>query len=59
MARGSPAAQAGLRRGDIIFGLDGRPVRSLEELQEAAPRRPGRVALNLPRGGAELVLLIG
>jgi serine protease Do/serine protease DegQ len=59
VARGSPAARAGLRRGDIILGVDGRPVRSLEELEEAAPRRPGRVALNLLRGGTELVLLIG
>ena len=59
VARGSPAAQVGLRRGDIILGVDGQPVRSLEELREAVQLRHGRVALNLLRGGTELVLLIG
>jgi serine protease Do/serine protease DegQ len=50
---GSPAAQAGLQKGDIVTGLNGRPVRSAAELRA----RLGVVAvgetveLQLVRGG--------
>jgi len=33
VAAGSPAAQAGLQKGDIVTGLNGRPVRSAAELR--------------------------
>ncbi|OUC14273.1 MAG: serine protease [Alkalinema sp. CACIAM 70d] len=31
---GTPAAKAGIRRGDVITAIDGQPVRSAENLQE-------------------------
>ena len=42
VARGSAAARAGLRRGDLIIGVDGSTVGSLAELRAALPR--GQVA---------------
>ena len=43
VARGSPAAAAGLRRGDIILGVDGQAVSSLDELAAAAARTAARL----------------
>jgi putative serine protease PepD len=52
--RGSPAAQAGLRSGDVIVSLDGRPVRDPSALAAAvAAHEPGdTVALGYRRNGA-------
>ncbi|KDB08137.1 protease Do [Burkholderia sp. lig30] len=42
---GGPAAQAGLKAGDVVLGLDGQPVAdSLELLGAVARLRPGRQA---------------
>lgn len=57
--RGSPAAVAGLRRGDIILGVDGQPVASIEELDDALAQASGRVELDLLRGSRQLALVIG
>ena len=41
---GSPASKAGLREGDVVVSIDGRPVRSSEDVVEGAARaRPGRL----------------
>jgi regulator of sigma E protease len=37
VAPGSPAERAGLRRGDAIAAVNGRPVRSFRELNQLAP----------------------
>lgn len=58
VARGSPASRIGLRRGDIILGLDRQPVRSLAELRAAAPRPGEPMTLNLLRGNTEIMLVI-
>ena len=58
VARGSPAASAGLRRGDLIIGVDGTPVGSLADLRAVAPRGRGRLTINLLRGTTELALVI-
>jgi serine protease Do len=46
---GSPAAMGGLRRGEIIIGLDGKPVKRMSTLRnEIAMMRPGtKVTLKL------------
>jgi regulator of sigma E protease len=51
VSRHSPAAAAGLRSGDRIVQLDGRPVRYLEDLQAATLTHSGeRVTLTVQRG---------
>lgn len=51
--RGSPAHQAGLRVGDILLELDGRPLRdSVDFLNTIAPLKPGaKVAVTVWREG--------
>jgi Do/DeqQ family serine protease len=53
---GGPAAAAGLRRGDVILSVRGRPVASYEDLFTQLSRfRPGdRVALGIARRGQRL-----
>jgi serine protease Do len=57
---GSPAAEAGVLTGDIIFGLDGHAIRSVRELTYAvrtgAPTRPWTV--RLLRGGERRELTV-
>lgn len=52
--RGSPAATAGVRPGDVITELDGTAVRSVEDLLSALRRtRPGaQVPMSVQRGGS-------
>jgi Do/DeqQ family serine protease len=59
VARKSPAARAGLRRGDIILAVNGHAVRSLAELLETAPHGGGPLTLNLLRGNMELLVEVG
>jgi serine protease Do len=51
----SPAAEAGLREGDVVVSLDGTPIRQSSHLQELiAEREPGdRVTLDIYRDHAE------
>ncbi len=54
-----PAAQAGLRAGDVIVAVGGRQVRSVDDVAQAiAQERPGRkVAIGLlGEGSAEVTL---
>jgi len=52
---GSPAAQAGLRTGDRVTAIDGRPVESWQALVEAVRRHPGSpVRLAILRDGQRL-----
>lgn len=50
----SPGASAGLRAGDVVVGLDGRPIETATQLTtELAERRPGeRVRLTIVRDRA-------
>lgn len=45
-----PAAAAELRRGDIVLGVNGRPVKTVEELREAASKAGKSVSLLIQRG---------
>jgi S1-C subfamily serine protease len=58
VAQGTPAAEAGLERGDIITGIDGDTVRSMQELAGRIARHtPGdTVTLTVHRGGEQLEL---
>ena len=48
---GFPAQQAGLKSGDVLVALEGKPVLSWDELAEAIHRRPGRpTSLEVKRG---------
>ena len=53
---GSPAAQRGLRPGDVIIGVNRRKVSNLGELQQAAQGQA--LLLNIRRGNANLILPI-
>jgi serine protease DegQ len=54
----SAAAKAGLRAGDVIVGLDGTPVGSVEDLLAALRRhKPGdRVSLKVSRNGKTITI---
>ena len=50
-----PAAAAGVQRGDIILGVNGKPVKSLEDLKSAAKKTKGKiVALLIERDSAQI-----
>lgn len=50
-----PAAAAGVRRGDIILGVNGKPVKSVDDLKEAARKTKGKVvALLIERNDAQI-----
>jgi serine protease Do len=53
-----PAAQAGVRPGDVILGVNGKPVKSLAELKNATANGSKTVAILLERDGAQLFLPI-
>ncbi len=58
--KGSPAEQAGLRRGDVITALGGQPVARAEDVHQLVPQMPrGRdVSLTYVRGGQEQDTLV-
>lgn len=53
----SPAARAGLRQGDIIIGINRRPVTTMEEFRALAGGK-GQLLLHLRRGPGALFLLL-
>lgn len=52
----SPAAESGVRPGDIILGVNGAEVRSVEQLREAVDEDRGTVALLIERGEAQIFI---
>ncbi len=46
-----PAAKAGLRAGDVIVAVDGRPTRTVEELRARINEAKGNVAVLIERQG--------
>jgi serine protease Do len=57
---GSPAEDAGLRRGDVIREINRRPIRSLADFEKAAQAvRPGEpITLRVQRGRASLYVAL-
>jgi serine protease Do/serine protease DegQ len=58
VAAGSPAAQAGLRAGDVIVAVNRQPVRTVAELTRLLGETRGTIALDLFRGGTRLLLVV-
>ena len=60
VAPGSPAAQGGLRRGDVIVRYDGREIRAAWELRNLIALTPvgKRVKLSVIRRGIEKDLYV-
>jgi Do/DeqQ family serine protease len=58
--RGSPAENAGLKRGDVILDFAGRPVQKMQELQRlVAATRPGTpVGLKIRRDRQEQLMAV-
>jgi serine protease Do/serine protease DegQ len=56
--RGSPAANAGLRPGDIIVSVNKQPVKNVDEVRRAAESGEGGILLNIRRGDGALFLVI-
>ncbi len=55
---GLPAAEAGVRPGDGVLGIDGQPVRSFDDLVKAVQGAGGRaLAFEMLRGEAERVAI--
>lgn len=56
---GSPAEAAGMRAGDRIVAIDGRPIEVFVDITMAVAHRPGEaIAVRLDRGGSELTLRV-
>ena len=54
MEAGGPADQAGLKPGDLVVGLDGQPVRSLDEFTSYVNARPAQeILITVRRDGEE------
>jgi serine protease Do len=47
-----PAAQAGVQPGDVILGVNNRPVKSVQELRQAVEKAGKHLALLVQRGEA-------
>jgi len=49
-----PAARAGLRSGDVIVAVNGRPTHTVEELRKQVDDAKGRLAVLVERGGLRM-----
>jgi serine protease Do len=61
VAEGSPAQSGGIRRGDLIVAVDGKPVASLEAFYKgiwAHPRPDDEIRITLERGGDAQTLTV-
>lgn len=56
--RGSPAARAGVRPGDVIIGVNRQPVKTPSDFEEAYEDGGDTVLLRIHRGGASLFLVL-
>lgn len=60
MYRGSPAVQAGLRIGDILTAIDGKPIENSQQaLSDVASRAPGsQITVRLLRGRSDITAIL-
>jgi serine protease Do len=55
---GTPAAQIGLKKGDIIVGANQQPVKNIADLRKIFDAKPSVLALNIQRGDSTIYLLM-
>ncbi|NIG98841.1 MAG: serine endoprotease DegP [Serratia symbiotica] len=55
---GSAAARIGLKKGDVILGVNQQPIQNLGELRKMLDSSPPVLALNIQRGENKLYLLM-
>jgi len=55
---GSAAARIGLKKGDVILGVNQQPIQNLGELRKILDSKPSVLALNILRGDTSLYLLM-
>lgn len=55
---GSAAARIGLKKGDLILGVNQQPVQNLGELRKILDSKPSILALHIQRGDTTLYLLM-
>ena len=53
-----PAAQAGVRPGDVILGVNGKTVKSLDDLKKETANGSKTVAILLERDGNQVFVPI-
>lgn len=58
VASGSPAQSIGLRKGDLIIGVNRQRVRTMSEFRTHVDDNEGVLALNVKRGNSTLYLVI-
>ena len=54
----TPAAQIGLKKGDVIIGANQQPVKNIAELRKILDGKPSVLALNIQRGDSSIYLLM-
>jgi serine protease Do len=52
------AALAGVQPGDIILGVNGKPIESVQQLRGAVKEKQSTVALLIERGNAQVFIPI-
>ncbi|AML56780.1 Outer membrane stress sensor protease DegQ, serine protease [Serratia rubidaea] len=58
VGKGTPAAQMGLQKGDVIIGINRQRVESITALRKVLAAKPPVMALNIVRGGETIYLLM-
>lgn len=58
LEQGSPAARLGLKKDDVIIGVNKQRIKSLSEMQDLLEDSKGTVALHLMRDGAQIYLFM-
>ena len=56
--KNSPAAQRGLKAGDIIIGINRHKVENLKDLRKILEDKPSAIAINILRGDTNFYLLV-
>ncbi|VFP82196.1 serine endoprotease DegP [Candidatus Erwinia haradaeae] len=58
LKEGSAAARIGLKKNDIIMGINQQPITNLDELRKILDSKPSVLALNIQRGENSIYLLM-